>query len=201
MEIDIPSDVQQRIDKLGHVIYYLYEIVGKKVGVTMHLSKRQHRQKDKGEMVILGEYTDVIQVSIIERELQAIKGYHVDKHPYWYTVFVQNPKSITPEAIAKQVKNNDFRKASIGSTRKFTEEQVIALREEYKNDVDITCKMLADRENVSVATITFILDGRRYGELPGIVEVRKASKKCKYCGKRMTVNNHNRWHGEHCKKK
>jgi len=63
-------------------IYYLYEIPGIKIGVTQDLIKRQKQQKDKGTLILLGEYTDIFEVSDIELKLQAEKGYPVDQDPY-----------------------------------------------------------------------------------------------------------------------
>lgn len=183
------------------MIYYLYEIPGVKIGVTQDLSKRQHQQRDKGELIVLGEYTDIYEVSEIERELQAEKGYHVDKHPYWYTVTEQNRKSCTPEAIAKQVANNDFRKASIGSTRKFSVDEVLCIREEYKNNTDLSAVQLAKKYNVNTFTITNLLDGRKYGEVPGAVKLRKDLKQCPHCGISTNFGNYKRWHGDNCKQK
>lgn len=184
-------------------MYYLYEIPGKKVGVTENIKRRQHKQKDKGQMIILGEYTDIFEVSKIERELQAEKGYHIDKHPYWYTVLVQNPKSCTKQAIAKQVSNNDFRKASIGTTRKFTTQQVIDIRKEYAENITLSANELAKRYNVSLYTMTSLIAGRKYSEIPGAIEIRQEfSMTCPHCGKTITgkgSGNYYRWHGDNCK--
>lgn len=183
--------------------YYLYEIPGKKVGVTQNISRRQHEQKDMGRLMILGEYTDIYQVSEIERELQATKGYHIDKHPYWYTVTEQNRKSCTKEAIAKQVANNDFRKASIGSTRKFTTQQVIDIRKEYEESINLSANELAKRYNVSLYTMTSLIEGRKYSEIPGAVKIRQQfSLTCPHCGKTVSgkgSGNYYRWHGDNCK--
>lgn len=197
----VTKDILKRVQKLGDVVFYLYEIVGKKVGVTMNFSQRQHFQRDKGEMIILGKYTDIFTVSEIEREIQAEKGYHVDKHPYWYTVLVQNPKSCTKEAIAKQVANNDFRKASIGTTRKFSEEQVLCIRKEYTEDTTLSATQLAKKYGVNTFTMTNLLDGRKYSEIPGAVKLRKDIRQCPYCGKKANFGNYNRWHGDNCKNK
>jgi len=185
--MEVSKQILQKVQSLGDVVFYLYEIVGKKVGVTMNFSQRQHFQRDKGEMIILGEYTDIFTVSDIERELQAEKGYHVDKDPYWYTVLVQNPKSCTKEAIAKQVANNDYRKASIGTTRKFSQEQVICIREEYKQNKTLSANDLAKRYNVSLYTMTSLIEGRKYSEIPGSVKIRRTiSLTCPHCGKTIS---------------
>lgn len=181
-------------------MYYLYEIIGKKVGVTQNITRRQREQKYKGELIILGEYTDIYLVSKIERETQANKGYHVDKDPYWYTVTVQSAKSCTKEAIKKQIANNDFRKASIGSTRKFTAEEVIAIRKEYENNPDISAVDLSKKYKVAVWTMTNLITGKKYSEIPGAVKLKKKTKTCPYCSKIINFTNYNRWHGDRCKK-
>lgn len=185
--------------------YYLYEIPGKKVGVTQDITRRQKEQKDKGELVILGEYKDIYLVSEKEREIQAEKGYHVDKDPYWYTVTVQNKKSCTKEAKAKHKANNDFRKASIGSTRRFTTQQVIDIRKEYESNKDISANQLAHKYNVNVFTMTNLLDGRKYSEIPGAVQLRRVfTNTCPHCGKTITgksTMNYLKWHGDNCKHK
>jgi len=201
----VTKDILKKVQKLGDVVFYLYEIVGKKVGVTMNLSRRQHEQRDKGDLIILGEYTDIFTVSEIEREIQGEKGYHVDKDPYWYTVLVQNPKSCTKEAIAKQVANNDFRKASIGSTRKFSQEQVIIIRNEYAQNKNVSAGQLAKKYGVGVNTMTSLIEGRKYSEIPGGVKIRRTiSLTCPHCGRIISgagSGNYYRWHGDNCKNK
>lgn len=197
----ITEEILSMVEQLGKQIYYLYEITGVKVGVTQRLSERQKEQKAKGQFIILDVYTDIFKVSDIERETQALKGYYVDKHPYWYTVLVQNKKSCTKEAIAKQVANNNPRKASIGSTRKLTEEQVIELRNWYRDNLYVTAADISKRYNISIASATFVLKGQTYSEIPGAVKIRKAKVICKYCGLQTSITNHKRFHGEKCKQK
>jgi hypothetical protein len=182
-------------------LYYLYEIPGKKVGVTQDITRRQKEQKDKGELIILGQYTDIYEVSEKEREIQALKGYHVDKDPYWYTVTVQNKKSCTKEAIAKQVANNDFHKAAEGTTRKLTTEQVIEMRKLYSTNLHLSAADLAKKYNISVNVACWALTGEHYGNIPGAVKIRRAKVECKYCGLQTSITNHKRWHGENCKHK
>lgn len=186
---------------MNNTIYYLYEILGVKIGITQNIERRRKEQKDKGELIILGEYTDIYLVSEKERELQEIKGYHIDKHPYWYTVTEQNRLSCTEEAKAKHKANNDFRKASIGSTRKFTTEQVISIRKRYSLDNNLSATQLAKEYKVGTYTMTNLLDGRKYSEIPGAVILRKDLKVCPHCGKKCNFGNYARWHGDRCKKK
>ena len=44
----ITKEILRKVELLGERIYYLYEILGVKVGVTQNLSRRQKQQKDKG---------------------------------------------------------------------------------------------------------------------------------------------------------
>jgi len=68
----------------GHLIYYIYHIPGKKIGVTTNLKSRVEDQQGygPGEYEILGRYTDI--TGAAERELyyQRIYGYPVDIVPY-----------------------------------------------------------------------------------------------------------------------
>ena len=96
-------------------MYTIYEIPGVKIGVTSNLKRRQKEQLSKGELIVLEEYTDIHKASERELVLQRIKGYKVDKNPYWYTVKVQNKKATTIEAQKKRVANTDY-KAMVANT-------------------------------------------------------------------------------------
>lgn len=91
-------------------MYTIYEIPGVKIGVTDNFNRRQKEQLSKGEMIELESHSCIYKVSERERELQAEKGYKVDKHPYWHVVKVMIPKSMTPEVIKKRVENTDYTK-------------------------------------------------------------------------------------------
>lgn len=199
----ITKEILRKVELLGERIYYLYEILGVKVGVTQNLSRRQKEQKDKGYLVLLGEYTDIFQVSDIERHLQAEKGYHVDKDPYWFTVLIQNALSNTKEAIAKQVANNDFVQAAIDHTRKVSKEQVIEARNLYRNDTTLSAADLAKKYKVSVQTMVEVLTGRtKYREIPNPVDISERKYICEYCGLETSIKaNYVRWHGNNCKHK
>lgn len=69
-----------------------------------------------------------------ETELQIRDGYPVDAKPYSYVINVMQPKSNTPEAIAKQLANTDQKAKGIKIAkslkgRKFTEEHKDKLRQ------------------------------------------------------------------------
>ena len=91
-------------------MYIIYEIKGKKIGCT-HKDKfdmRQYMQKHIGKMILLEEILCIYEASNREIELQKQYGYKVDKAPYWHTVQNFQPKSLTPEAIAKRVASTDW---------------------------------------------------------------------------------------------
>ena len=79
-------------------MYQIYEISGVKIGCTREdqFKTRQHRQKDKGQMIILEEHTCIYEASKRERELQAEKGYPIDSKPYYVTA-----KMVTAESGRK----------------------------------------------------------------------------------------------------
>jgi len=90
-------------------MYTVYEIPGVKVGVTADFTRRQEQQKDLGEMIRLEDHIDIYKASERERELQADKGYKVDKVPYWYVRQVMQEKAKTPEAKSKRNANTDYK--------------------------------------------------------------------------------------------
>ena len=66
------------------MIYYIYHIPGKKIGVTRDLNKRVTEQQgyEPHEYEILGRYTNIMAASEKELYLQRIHGYRVDETPY-----------------------------------------------------------------------------------------------------------------------
>ena len=66
------------------IIYYLYHIPGKKIGVTRDLNKRVTKQQGYalGEYEVLDQSTDIDYISSRELELQKSYGYRVDLKPY-----------------------------------------------------------------------------------------------------------------------
>lgn len=95
------------------MIYYIYEIPGVKIGVTQDVVRRQRELKNKGSLILLGEYTDIFEVSDLELKLQAEKGYPVDKDPYWYVVLKKVPLSQAPDVIRRRVANHDYKKSRL----------------------------------------------------------------------------------------
>jgi len=66
------------------MIYYIYHIFGKKIGVTTNLKSRVEDQQgyEPGEYEILGRYTDITRAAERELYYQRIHGYPVDIVPY-----------------------------------------------------------------------------------------------------------------------
>jgi len=85
-------------------VYYIYEIVGVKVGCTNNFERRQYEQRKKGKMILLETHTDLHTASIREKELQIEKGYPTDGTDYIFALKRQQlgvEASNTPEAIKK----------------------------------------------------------------------------------------------------
>jgi len=68
----------------GDIIYYLYHIPGKKIGVTRNLNSRVTEQQgySPDEYEVLDQSTDIDYISSRELELQKSYGYKVDLKPY-----------------------------------------------------------------------------------------------------------------------
>jgi len=66
------------------MIYYIYHIPGKKIGVTRDLNKRVTEQQgyEPHEYEIIGRYTDINGAAEKELYYQRIYGYRVDEVPY-----------------------------------------------------------------------------------------------------------------------
>ena len=66
------------------MIYYIYHIPGKKIGVTRNLEKRVTEQQgyEPHEYEILGKYTNIDAAAEKELYYQRIHGYRVDEVPY-----------------------------------------------------------------------------------------------------------------------
>ena len=87
--------------------YYIYEIVGVKVGCTKNFKHRQFIQKDKGEMVVLEVHTNIEDATRREREIQLEKGYGIDGNSYAKQLkLVELARD--PEVIKRRVANHDY---------------------------------------------------------------------------------------------
>jgi len=65
-------------------MYYLYHILGKKIGVTRNLNNRITVQQgyQPSEYEVLDSSDDIDYISAKEAELQLLYGYRVDLHSY-----------------------------------------------------------------------------------------------------------------------
>lgn len=89
------------------------------------------------------------------------------------------------------------------SRRSFTVEQVLDIKKRYSEDISLSAAAIADEYNVSIATITLLLDGQSYPEpkYGPPVEVRKSpTLTCPHCNLSMeSTMNYKKWHGDMCK--
>jgi len=69
---------------MNQIIYYLYHIPGKKIGVTRNLKSRLTVQQgyQPGEYEVLETSLDIDYISDREAELQSIYGYNIDRDTY-----------------------------------------------------------------------------------------------------------------------
>ena len=93
-------------------MYYIYEIIGVKVGCTQNMKRRQRQQAAKGKMILLESYSDIQTATRRERELQIEKNYRVDKDTYSHVVENMLPKALTVESQNKRVQNTDYKEVS-----------------------------------------------------------------------------------------
>jgi hypothetical protein len=92
-------------------IYYIYEIPGKKIGVSKNPSNRAGKRQGATNWNILEEHTCIKTVSIREQELQKQYGYKVDSELYCNVM----AKFHNPKARAKAAKNLDY-KSKVANT-------------------------------------------------------------------------------------
>ncbi len=82
------------------MIYYIYHIPGKKIGVTRDLKKRVTEQQgyEPHEYEILGKYTNIVAAAEKELYYQRIHGYRIDEVPYNKLKFNKEMKINVTEA-------------------------------------------------------------------------------------------------------
>jgi hypothetical protein len=82
--------------------HYIYEIFGKKIGVTNNIARRMMQQSIKeNEYRIIEEHTNAKTASYREIELQKEYNYPVDKILYWKVL--QNQKKTDRKEIASKI--------------------------------------------------------------------------------------------------
>ena len=104
-------------------------------------------------------------------------------------------KTVTDKKKERILEHNKAKRA-------LTDEQVIEMKEIYRNDISVGFPELAKMYGVDSVTIHNIMNGKTYQGVGGDVVVRTPLYKCPYCDKPpMTKTNLERWHGNECKKK
>lgn len=110
-----------------------------------------------------------------------------------YEVSSLGGKTVTPKKLKKILELNKTK-------RELTDEQVLEMKELYKNDLTIGLPELAEKYGVSGGAISMVLRGETYSEVGEHLELRQPLIKCPYCKDLQTKGNYTRWHGEKCKK-
>ena len=154
--------------------HYIYEIFGKKIGVTNDVVRRMKEQNAKeGEYRIIEEHTNAKVASKREKELQVLYGYPVDRIEYWKTLRWQK-KALTKKAIEKRVantnwkartKNFDYKTKSINTDYKArsakTDYKIIATkRKKPVNQYDLQGNFIKKWDSAKDAGLAF---GRKTG--------------------------------------
>lgn len=86
--------------------------------------------------------------------------------------------------------------------RQYSDEQILEMKELYKNDTTIGFAELAEQYGCSISQISFIMSGEQYGDVGEKVEVRPSLSKCPNCDSPpMIKSNLTRFHGDKCKLK
>lgn len=83
----IPKDGLD-LNKIFKGPFYLYEVPGKKIGVTTDIKRRFKYSKDKG--ILLEKFKCIYKVSEAEIAMQKQKGYRVDAKPYFVMRLMQH---------------------------------------------------------------------------------------------------------------
>jgi len=86
--------------------------------------------------------------------------------------------------------------------RQYSDEQILEMKELYKNNISIGFVELAEEYGCSIAQISLIMSGEQYGDVGEKVEVRPSLLKCPNCHSApMIKSNLTRFHGDKCKLK
>jgi len=107
---------------------------------------------------------------------------------------VKGGKTVTPKKL-KVIKETNKMK------RELTDEQVLEMKELYKNDISIDLPFLAEKYGVCTGTIKYALEGKNYSDVGEPVKIRPALFKCEHCDIMANKTNTERWHGDNCKLK
>jgi hypothetical protein len=85
--------------------------------------------------------------------------------------------------------------------RKLTDEEVIEMKELYRNDITIGMDELAIKYSIDKVAVHGILNNKTYKDIGGTVTIRPAQLICERCGTHTNKSNYVRWHGEKCRNK
>ena len=102
----------------NNMIYYIYEIPGKKVGCTKNLKRRvEYAQKcPLGQYKVLGAANNINDASDMERDWQIKLGYKIDKMGTYKKMLKMQSKCVekasSPETRKKAVANTDYKTMS-----------------------------------------------------------------------------------------
>ena len=101
-------------------------------------------------------------------------------------------QTVTPKKKERILEHNKAK-------RHLTDEQVIEMKEIYRNDVSVGFPELAEKYGVDVVTIHNIMNGKTYQGIGGDVVVRIPLLKCPHCPEPpMIKTNFERFHGDKC---
>ena len=140
--------------------YFIYHILGIKIGCTSDLLNRM-RVQGFTEWEILEEHTDIYEVSDREIQLQKDYGLPVDKIPYWQAVENRSTWADTNQSAngkhGKGAKKPGVSLFNENTKRKFTEQEVNEIKYKYIPRV-YTQTMLAKEYNCVQSLINKVLN-------------------------------------------
>lgn len=102
--------------------------------------------------------------------------------------------------------DSEFRKQRVAETnaltkRKMSHEEIVEMKQLYKNDISVGFPELSEKYGVDVVTIHNIMNNKTYVGIGGDVVIRQPKGTCPHCGMIATKTNITRFHGDKCKKK
>lgn len=161
-------------------MYYIYHIIGKKIGCSKN-PKRRVKQQGFTEFEILEQHEDINIASERELELQKQFGYKVDN-----TFYKQTISSPTLEGIKKGGQNGVLKKWMEENPEEFKKNQRIAAKLGGLKQGPIISKI--NKENGHMSQL-----GKKMTEYNNRVQI------CPHCGIESRGVGYIRWHGNNCK--
>ena len=151
--------------------YYIYHIPSVKIGVSTEPDKRVKKQ-GYSEYEILETHTDIMKVSVREKDLQKEYGYKVDRAPYyqsrakWGSVPGKIGGKIGGKARGKMGGKIGGKVPSY-KLRKITYKEAEYIRIQYARKKDIFGKKITQRRlakmfNLAPRAITLIIKNKTY---------------------------------------